>query len=122
MRYVFWFIICAAFADALASNTRAAVGYGGAIGALLYGGVNGLGVAFATSPRLSWPLHWRFLVGIGWTIFLMVFYSLVFASTGHRTRNDVLFWGMIFGLPAALVCVLRGMPMVFASKGPSSRA
>jgi hypothetical protein len=122
MRYVFWFIICAVFADALANNTRAVVGYEGTIGALLYGGVNGLGVALATGPRLSWPLLSRFLVGVGWTILLMAFYSLTFASTGNRTRNDVLFWGLIFGLPAALVCVLRGVSMMFAPRRPSSKA
>jgi hypothetical protein len=120
MRYLFWFICGAVFCYLLASNTGSIVGVPGEIEAIVYGGLNGLGIAVATRSKLSWSLHFRFFMGVLWTIGMVVMYVFVFGSLTHRLKNQMIFWGLIFGLPASLICVVRGIPMVWSSRAPHS--
>ena len=116
-RYLFWFIICGLFSYLLANKSVAAVGLGGEAGAFIYGGVIGLGVATATQSKLSWSLPFRVVAGVLWTICVTALYAVVFTAPDHHWgRNDVIFWGLVFGLPAPVICILRGVPMLFASR------
>lgn len=113
MRYLFWFVCCAVFCGLLANKNGSAVGLGGAYGALVYGGINGLGVAKATSSRLFWGLPLRMLMAVIWTFAMAAVYIFVFTPLGHRLGNDTIFWGLLFALPAPIICVVRGIPMLW---------
>ena len=120
MRYLFWFICGAIFCDLLANKTGAIVGVPGEIEAIAYGGLNGLGIAVATRSKLSWSLHFRFFVGALWTIAIVVMYVFVFGSLGQKLKTQDIFWGLTFGLPAWLICVVRGIAMMWSSRRPNS--
>ncbi len=120
MRYLFWSICGALFCYVLATKPSSAVGIGGELAVIAYGGVGGLGVAVATGRTLSWSLPFRLFVGIFWTIGMTALYSFVFGSLSRGLKNEVIFWGLIFGLPAPIICIVRGIPMLWASRRPGS--
>jgi hypothetical protein len=122
MRNLCWFICGAAFCYLLANNTGSIVGVSGEIEAIAYGGLNGLGIAVATRSKLSWSLHFRFLMGVLWTIALVVMYVFVFGSLGQKLKNQEIFWGVIFGAPAWLISFVRGIPMLWSSRLPQSES
>lgn len=116
MRYVFWFIVGAAFCYLLANKEGLLIGWPNEIEAITYGGLDGLLVAVATSGRLSWSLPLRILMGIIWTAGLVAAYLFVFGSASHRFTHGDLFWGLFFGLPASLICILRGVRNLWPSR------
>lgn len=120
MRYLFWFIFGAVFCYLLANKTGSIVSLPGEIEAIAYGGLNGLGIAVATRSKLSWSLPFRFLIGVLWTIGMVAMYVFVFDSLGQKLKNQAIFWGMIFGLPACVICVVRGIPKLWSSRVPHS--
>jgi hypothetical protein len=118
MRYLFWFIFGAAFCYLLANKEGLLIGVPKEIEAIVYGGLDGLFVAVATSGKLSWSLPLRFLAGTIWTMSLLAAYVFVFGSTSHRFHSGDIFWGLFFGLPASLICIVRGIRIPWSSRAP----
>lgn len=99
----------AAFCYLLANKEGLLIGVPNEVEAITYGGLDGLLVAVATGTNLSWNLPFRFLMGSIWTVGLLATYLFVFGSTVHRFNNADIFWGLFFGLPAPLICIVRGI-------------
>jgi len=109
MRYLFWFLFGAAFCYMLGAKQGLLSGAPGEIEAIIYGGLDGLGVAVATSKKLSWSVPLKFLIRGVWAACLFVMYIFVFSSANHRIHGDDIFWGLLFGLPAPLILIIRGI-------------
>jgi hypothetical protein len=109
MRYGFWFLFCAFVCFSLAEKTGSVVGVVGAAKVIAYGGTLGIGVAVSTRGQLPWGLGIRLLFGILWMVVLTTFYFWVFRSVSYGTNREVLFWGVAFAFPPAVILVLRGI-------------
>jgi len=107
MRYAFWVTLCAVFSHALSAKTHAAVGPAGEAGAVIYGGVVGLGIAYATRKKILRSLLFRLAVAGIWLSVMTGAYCLVFGSPGRRLTHYLITWGILFSLPAALILVFR---------------
>src|SRR5260370_27290252 len=78
MRYLFWSICGALFCYVLATKPSSAVGIGGELAVIAYGGVGGFGGAVATGRTLSWRFPFRPFLGVFFTICINARYSFLF--------------------------------------------
>jgi hypothetical protein len=118
MRYLFWFMCGAVFCYLLAAKQGLLIGASGEVEAIVYGGLDGICIAVATSSKLSWSLLFRFFMAAIWTVGLFAMYVFIFGSASHRLHYDDIFWGLLFGLPAPLICIVRGIRVGRSSGAP----
>jgi hypothetical protein len=114
LRYISWAIFVAAAFFAISAHTYSAFNGWEAVGAAVYGGLIGVGIAAATMKNVPVGFCMRLLIALAWIVGCALLYLRIFANEvgNYSSRREILITGVVLAsFPACLWLVRQRKPV-----------